>query len=68
MKIKNRIRIYFSSTVIILTAFSSVIVYVLFAEYREEEFQQRQKKKAIYTLGLVVEYKELSENLSAIMD
>lgn len=41
---------------------------MLFAEYREEEFQQRQKKKAIYTLGLVVEYKELSENLSAIMD
>lgn len=68
MKIKNKIRIYFSTTVIALTAISSVIIYVLFAEYREEEFQQRQKKKAIYTLGLVVEYKELSENLSAIMD
>ena len=68
MKIKNKIRIYFSTTVIALTAISSVIIYVLFAEYREEEFQQRQKKKAIYTLGLVMEYKELSENLSAIMD
>lgn len=68
MKIKNKIRIYFSATVIALTAFSSVIIYVLFAEYREEEFQQRQKEKIIYTLGLVVEYKELSENLSAIMD
>lgn len=41
---------------------------MLFAEYREEEFQQRQKAKVNYTLGLVVEYKELSENLSAIMD
>lgn len=68
MKIKNKIRIYFSTTVIALTALSSVIIYVLFAEFREEEFQQRQKEKAIYTLGLIVEYKELSENLSAIMD
>lgn len=68
MKIKNKIRIYFSTTVIVLTALSSVIIYVLFAEYREEEFQQRQKEKVTYTLGLIVEYKELSENLSAIMD
>lgn len=68
MKIKNKIRIYFSTTVIALTAMSTVIIYVLFAEYREEEFQQRQKEKINYTLGLLVEYKELSENLSAIMD
>lgn len=68
MKIKNKIRLYFSSTVIALTALSSVIIFILFAEYREEEFQQRQKEKIKYTLGLLVEYQELSENLSAIMD
>lgn len=68
MKIKNKIRIYFSTSVIALTALSSIIIYILFAEYREEEFQQRQKEKIQYTLGLLVEYKELSENLSAIMD
>src|SRR5690625_3420687 len=67
MKIKNKIRIYFSTSVIALTALSSIIIYILFAEYREEEFQQRQKEKIQYTLELLVEYKELSENLSAIM-
>lgn len=68
MKIKNQIRIYFSTTVITLTVLSSIIIYILFSEYREEEFQQRQKEKIQYTLGLIAEYKELSENLSAIMD
>ncbi len=68
MKIKNKIRLYFSTTVIALTALSSIIISILFAEYREEEFQQRQKEKIKYTLGLLVEYQELSENLSAIMD
>src|SRR5690606_7273729 len=56
------------TTVIALTALSSIIIYILFSEYREEEFQQRQKEKIQYTLGLIAEYKELSENLSAIMD
>ncbi|KEO74225.1 sensor histidine kinase [Anditalea andensis] len=68
MKIRNKILIYFSSTVISLTLLSSLIVYLVFAEYREEEFQQRQNEKIKYTIGLIAEYKELSENLSAIMD
>jgi two-component system sensor histidine kinase ArlS len=68
MKIRNKILLSFSATVISLIALSSVIIYLLFAEYREEEFQQRQKEKILYTIGLIAEYKELSENLSSIMD
>ena len=68
MKIRNKILIYFSSTVISLTLLSSAGIYLVFAEYREEEFQQRQNEKIKYTIGLIAEYKELSENLSAIMD
>lgn len=68
MKIRNKILIYFSSTVITLTIASSVIVYFLFSNYREEEFQQRQKEKIKYTIELIAEYRELSENLTAIMD
>ncbi|GAA5021996.1 hypothetical protein GCM10011506_01780 [Marivirga lumbricoides] len=68
MKIRNRILIYFLSTVITLTVISLSIVYILFSEYREEGFQQRQNEKINYTIGLITEYKELSENLSAIMD
>ncbi len=68
MRIGSRILLYFSTTVITLTIASSVITYILFAEHRREEFQQRQKVKIQYTIGLIAEYKELSENLSAIMD
>jgi signal transduction histidine kinase len=68
MKIRNKILLSFSATVIFLTALFSIIIYFLFSEYREEEFQQRQKEKILYTIGLIAEYKELSENLSSIMD
>ena len=68
MKIKNQIHIYISATVITLTVLFSLIIYVLFAEHREEEFQQRQNEKIHYTLGLIAEYKELSESLATIMD
>ncbi len=68
MKIRNKILLYFSTTVTSLTIISSIIIYLLFSEYREEEFQQRQKQRIKYTIGLIAEYKSLSENLSAIMD
>ncbi len=68
MKIRNKILLYFSPTVILLTTLSSVIIYFLFAAYREEEFQQRQKEKIAYTVGMMTHYKEISENLTAIMD
>lgn len=68
MKIRNKILVYFSSTVIVLTAVSLLIVYWLFAEYREEEFQQRQNEKINFTIELVTEYKAMSENLANIID
>lgn len=68
MKIRDRILIYFSSTVVILTAFAFTIIYLLFSEYREEEFQQRQKEKIQYTIKLLSEYLEMSKNLSIMMD
>ncbi|MCX8010656.1 MAG: HAMP domain-containing histidine kinase [Ignavibacteria bacterium] len=68
MKIKNKILLFFSIIVIGLTIISSLIIYLLFSEYREEEFHQRQKEKIKYTIGLIAEYKELSENLTSIMD
>ncbi|MCK9450637.1 MAG: HAMP domain-containing histidine kinase [Bacteroidales bacterium] len=68
MKIRNKILIYFSSTVVILTAISFTVVYLLFSEYREEEFQQRQKEKVQFTVELMTDYIEMSEDLSRIMD
>ncbi len=68
MKIRNKILIYFSSTVILLSAISLIVIYLLFSEYREEEFQQRQKEKIQFTVEMLTEYIEMSENLSRIID
>ncbi|WP_026953528.1 sensor histidine kinase [Algoriphagus vanfongensis] len=68
MRIRNRILIYFVTAVTLLAAVSLTVVFILFSEYREEEFQQRQKAKIILTINLISQYKEKSENLSKSMD
>ncbi len=68
MKIRNKILIYFSSTVILLSALSLVIVFVLFSEHREEEFQQQQFSKIKYTVGLVDEFEKMSAEVSRLLD
>ncbi|HLW07679.1 MAG TPA: hypothetical protein VKY45_08945, partial [Marinilabiliaceae bacterium] len=68
MRIRNKILIYFSSTVVVLLAISLTIIYILFSEYREEEFQQQQYEKIKYTIGLIAEFKEMSEELAYLLD
>lgn len=68
MKIRNKILIYFSSTVIALSAISLSLIYILFYEYREEEFQQQQNEKIKYTVGLVSEFKQQSEEIALLLD
>lgn len=68
MKIRNKILVYFSSTVIALTAISLSIVYYLFSEHREEEFQQQQNEKIKQTIDLITEFKQMSEEISEAID
>ena len=68
MRVRNKILIYFSSTVIGLTAVSLSIVFILFAEHREEEFQQQQFSKIKYTVGLVDEFNKMSAEVSLLLD
>ncbi|WP_282056402.1 HAMP domain-containing sensor histidine kinase [Maribacter luteus] len=68
MKIRSKILIYFSSTVIVLVAFAMAIIFLLFSEYREEQFQQQQYGKIQYTLKLINRYKELSAEVSLLLD
>lgn len=68
MKIRNKILIYFSSTVIVLSTLSLVIVFVLFSAHREEEFQQQQFSKIKYTVGLIEEFGKISETVSLYLD
>jgi two-component system, OmpR family, sensor histidine kinase ArlS len=68
MKIGNRILIYFSTTVIALTAISLVVIYVLFSEFREEEFQQHQNEKIQTTIKLIEKFKQESATISYLID
>lgn len=68
MRIRNKILIYFSSTVILVSAVSLVIVFILFSAHREEEFQQQQFSKIKYTVGLVDEFNKMSEEVSRLLD
>jgi two-component system, OmpR family, sensor histidine kinase ArlS len=68
MKIRNKILIYFSTTVIALTAISLTIIYILFSEYREEEFQQQQNEKIHTTIKLIEKFKRESATISYLID
>ncbi len=68
MRIRNKILFYFSSTVIALSAVSLIIVFILFSEHREEEFQQQQFSKIKYTIGLVDKFNKMSAEVSQLLD
>lgn len=68
MRIRNKILFYFSTTVILVSAISLTIVFILFAEYREEEFQQQQYSKIKYTVGLIEEFENISAEVSLLLD
>jgi two-component system, OmpR family, sensor histidine kinase ArlS len=68
MKIGNKILLYFSTTVIVLTAISLTIIYILFSEYREEEFQQHQNEKIHTTIKLIEKFKRESATISYLID
>ncbi|HLU50927.1 MAG TPA: HAMP domain-containing sensor histidine kinase [Flavobacteriaceae bacterium] len=68
MKIRNKILIYFSSTVIVLSALSLMIVFILFSAHREEEFQQQQFSKIKHTVGLIEEFGKISAEVSLLLD
>ncbi|MCK9481864.1 MAG: hypothetical protein M0R38_08920 [Bacteroidia bacterium] len=68
MKIRNKILIYFSTTIIILAALTLSAIYILFAEYREEEFQERMNEKVNYSIELIGDYQVRNRELLDLID
>ncbi len=68
MKIRNKILLYFSSVTIAITGLALIVIYLSFAEFREEEFQMRQKEKIITTLTLLAEIKQNDDELLNELD
>src|SRR5690349_3224915 len=68
MNIRQKILIYFSILSISLVGLTFVLIYILFANYRTEEFQQRIKDKTTTTLKFLAEVKQIDHDLLQIMD
>lgn len=68
MKIRNKILLYFSATSILLVSIVFLLIYWIFSEYREEEFQQRQKDKIITTLHFISEIEKDEKGLTEAID
>jgi signal transduction histidine kinase len=68
MSIRQKILVYFSTTVVLLTAISLLFIYKQFSEFREEEFQQRQKEKITSTLKYLTEIQRFDAELMESLD
>jgi signal transduction histidine kinase len=67
MKIKNKITYSFTLTVAIVLAIFAVIIYVISAQYREDQFYTRLKEKAITTSRLLIEIEQVDSVLMHII-
>lgn len=68
MSIRRKILLYFSATIISLLGITLFFIYTLFYEYREEEFQQKQKQKITSTIKFLTEIKRADESIIQAMD
>lgn len=68
MSIRRKILIYFFIAIVFLTGIAFLSVYILFSQYREEEFQQRQKERITTTLKFLTEIRDIDEDLLQSMD
>ncbi len=58
----------FTSVTITLVGISFLVIYTSFAEYREEEFQQRLKEKTTFTLTFLEEVQVLNRSILQALD
>ncbi|MDO9554790.1 sensor histidine kinase KdpD [Rhodonellum sp.] len=68
MNIRKKIIWNFSVVTIVLVGITLVFIYMLFYDYRKEEFQQQQQDKILTTLNFLTEIREIDEKLIGTMD
>lgn len=68
MTLKNRISLVVSSLFTILFGLASTLIFVLYSNFRKEEFRERLEIKALSNIKLLVNVKELDDQLLKIID
>ena len=68
MQIRNKLTLRFALLVGSLLLVFSVIIYTLSASYRKQEFNQRLKERGVNTAKLLIDVKEIDNELLRIID
>lgn len=68
MTLKNRILFLVSSLFTILFGLASTLIFVLYSNYRKEEFRERLEIKALSNIKLLVNVKRIDNQLLKIID
>ena len=62
MNLKSKIAFQISLLFTVIFAFSAALIYFLYADFRKDEFENRLNEKAISTIKLLVDVKELKRS------
>ncbi|MPR32283.1 sensor histidine kinase [Salmonirosea aquatica] len=68
MTLKRRLSIYISAAFSILFGIGITIVYLSFASFRKEEFSDRLEEKALTTVELLLNVKEIDKQMLKVID
>jgi two-component system, OmpR family, sensor histidine kinase ArlS len=68
MNLKNRISFNVSLLFTVLFGVSAIVTYILFADFRKDEFEDRLKVKALASIRLLVEVEQVDNQLLKIID
>lgn len=63
MNLKNKISFIVSLSFTVIFGISATVIYLLYADFRQEEFENRLKEKALATLTLLIEMQKLDRQL-----
>lgn len=63
MSLKEKIGLYFSIAITLLFGLSYLFIYAQFSQYREQEFQERQKQKIRTTITFLRQFRKLDEEI-----
>lgn len=68
MTLKKKIAIYSSLFFSIIFGLTSILVYVQFSNFREEEFKEHLEEKALTSINLMVEVQKVDKQLLQLID
>lgn len=68
MTLKNRISLYISLLFTVVFALSTLIIGILFSNFRQEEFKGRLREKALSSIILLTKVREMDKHLLRVVD